>query len=131
LKKLFLTTAAITGLSRCSVHAQITYNQGWETAGLNSWTTSGSAGTVERSTTTPCTGSGTARANVYYGGNSILQSPALTGNNGGDITVSFNYKLTDFTANTTRVSDINTILVQWTTNPTGTWTTVGIIDASS
>lgn len=131
LRKLFLTTAAITGLSLGSVHAQITYTQGWETAGLNAWTTSGTADPFERSTTTPCTGSGAARANIYYGGNSVLQSPALTGNNGGDITVSFNYKLTDFSANTSGATDINTILVQWTTNPTGTWTTAGIINASS
>ncbi len=131
LKKLFLTTAAITGLSLGSAHAQITYTQGWETAGLNSWTTYSSAGAFDRTTLVPCTGGGAVRANIYYGGNSVLQSPALTGNNGGDITVSFNYKLVDYYDNTLGATDINTILVQWTTNPTaGPWTNAGIIDAS-
>ncbi|RYD98085.1 MAG: T9SS type A sorting domain-containing protein [Sphingobacteriales bacterium] len=131
LKKIFLSAAAITGLSLGSAQAQITYTQNWETAGLNSWTTSGSADPFTRSTITPCTGSGAVMANIYYGTNSILQSPALTGSNGGDITVSFNYKLTEYSSNTTGATDIGNILVQWATSPTGTWTTAGIIDASS
>ena len=131
LKKLFLTTAAIGSLSLASVHAQIAHTQGWESAGLNSWTTSGIADPFQRTTITPCTGSGAAMANVYFGAYTILQSPALTGNNGGDITVSFNYKLTQYSDNTAGATDINTIAVQWTTNPTGIWNDAGVINASS
>lgn len=130
LKKLFLS-AALSGLSLASIQAQISYTQGWDAAGLNSWTTYGSAGIFERTTTTPCTGAGVARANYYGGGSSILQSPLLTGNNGGDITVSFNYKATEWSANTTGTPDVGVVFIQWATIPSGTWTTFGVIDATN
>lgn len=59
--------------------AQIDYAYDWEPTGAGSWT-----GGFSRSTTTPCTGSASARVNNYYGGQSFLVSPALTGTNGGD-----------------------------------------------
>src|SRR5690606_23722390 len=115
-----------------SVHAQIAYTQGWETAGLNAWTPYVTADPFARTTLVPCTGGGAARANIYYVGNSVLHSLALTGNNVGGITERLNYKLVDYYDNTIGATDINTILVQWTTNPAaGPWTNAGIIDASS
>src|SRR5690606_13138995 len=83
--------------------AQIDYAYDWEPTGMGSWTTSGS-GSFSRNTTTPCTGSASARANNWYGNESFLVSPALTGTNGGDLTVSFNYKVTEYYSNGTGAS---------------------------
>lgn len=124
LTKPLLATALCISLQQMEVAAQISYTQGWETTGLNSWTTSGS-GSFSRSTTTPCTGLGSARANNYFGGASNLVSPALTGTNGGDLTVTFNYKVTQFDNNTLAapVTDFNLLAVEWSTSATGPFTT--------
>lgn len=109
--------------------AQITYNYGWEPTGDGGWTTSGS-GSFGRSTTTPCTGTASMRANNYYNLSSYLVSPALTGTNGGDLTVNFNYKVTQYSSNSTGASlaDFGYIKVEWATNSGGPWTTAYTID---
>jgi len=111
------------------LHAQINYTQGWEATGLNSWTSSGS-GSFSQSATTPCVGTGSARANNYYGNTSYLVSPALTGTNGGDLTVSFSYKVTQYGSNTTgqTLTDLGTIKLQWSVSTSGPWTDVYQID---
>ena len=115
----------ILTLSLFELNAQIAYTQGWEATGLNSWTSSGS-GSFSRSTTTPCVGTASARANNYYAGVSYLVSPALTGTNGGDLTVNFSYKVTQYSSNTTgqTLADLGTIKLQWATSTTGTWNDV-------
>ncbi len=99
--------------------AQIDYAYDWEPTGAGSWT-----GGFSRSTTTPCTGSASARVNNYYGGQSFLVSPALTGTNGGDLTVSFNYKVTEYYSNGTGASanDFGEVRVEWASSTSGPWT---------
>src|SRR5690554_1286314 len=103
--------------------AQIDYTYDWEPTGMGSWTTSGS-GSFSRQTVTPCTGSASARANNYFGNESFLVSPALTGTNGGDLTVSFNYKVTDYYSNGTGASAANfgEVRVEWASSTSGPWT---------
>ncbi|MDR3022741.1 fibronectin type III domain-containing protein, partial [Chryseobacterium sp.] len=129
MKKLLLACMFALGFS---ASAQISYSYGWDPAGLGSWTTSGS-GSFSRSTTTPCTGAGSARANNYYNSSSYLVSPELTGTNGGDLTVNFSYKVTQYSSNTTGASaaDFGVINVQWATSTSGPWTTAYTINSST
>ena len=101
--------------------AQISYTYDWEPTGQGGWTSSGS-GTFSRSTVTPCAGAASARANNYYGSSSYLVSPALTGNNGDALAVSFDYKVTQYSNNTTgaTLTDLGTIKLQWATSATAT-----------
>ena len=112
--------------------AQISYNYGWEPTGDGSWTSSGS-GSFGRSETTPCTGDGSMRANNYYNNSSYLVSPALTGSNGGDINISFAYKVTEYSSNSTGASlaDFGVIKLAWATSEAGPWQTVYTIDDTS
>ena len=112
--------------------AQISYTYGWEPAGDGSWTSSGS-GSFSRSETTPCTGTAGMRANNYYNATSYLVSPALTGTNGGNLNVSFAYKVTEYSSNSTGVSlaDFGVIKLAWATSETGPWTTAYTIDDTS
>lgn len=109
--------------------AQISYNYDWEPTGAGSWTSSGS-GSFSRSTTTPCAGSASMRANNYYNASSYLVSPVLTGTNGGDLTVNFSYKVTQYSSNSTGASlaDFGYIKLEWATNSGGPWTTAYTLD---
>src|SRR5690554_4844017 len=111
--------------------AQIDYTYDWEPTGMGSWTTSGS-GSFSRQTVTPCTGSASARANNYFGNESFLVSPALTGTNGGDLTVSFNYKVTDYYSNGTGASAANfgEVRVEWDSSTSGPWAVVYTITST-
>lgn len=108
---------------------QISYTQDWEAGGMNSWVDGGTNGGFGTSTTAPCAGT-SVRANNYYGGTSTLRSPLLTGTNGGDLTVSFNYKVVTYGDETIGASsaDFGTVRVQWATATGGPWTTVYTID---
>lgn len=112
--------------------AQISYTYDWEPTGLGSWTTSGS-GSFSRNTTTPCNGTASVRANNYYNSSSYLVSPVLTGTNGGDLTVGFSYKVTQYSSNTTGASaaDFGVINLQWSTSASGPWTTAYTISSSA
>jgi hypothetical protein len=122
--KAVLATTLIASLLQKEATAQISYTQGWETTGLNSWTTSGS-GSFSRVTTTPCAGTGVARANNYFGGTSNLVSPALTGTNGGDLNLTFKYKVTQYSNNSVAAptSDFASLVVDWGTSTSGPFTT--------
>src|SRR5690554_5620150 len=111
--------------------AQIDYTYDWEPTGMGSWTTSGS-GSFSRQTVTPCSGSASARANNYFGYESFLVSPALTGTNGGDLTVSFNYKVTDYYSNGTGASAANfgEVRVEWDSSTSGPWAVVYTITST-
>ncbi|MCS3868879.1 hypothetical protein J3D55_001795 [Chryseobacterium ginsenosidimutans] len=129
MKKLLLACMMALGIG---ASAQISYTYGWDSSGLGSWTTTGS-GTFSRSTTTPCNGAGSVRANNYYAASSYLVSPALTGTNGGDLTVGFSYKVTQYSANTTGAAsaDFGVINLQWSTSASGPWTNAYTIDSST
>ncbi|MCU7613256.1 T9SS type A sorting domain-containing protein [Chryseobacterium sp. GMJ5] len=126
MKKILLACMMTLGVMSS---AQISYTYGWEPTGLGSWTTSGS-GSFSRSTTTPCTGTGSVRANNYYNASSFLVSPALTGTNGGNLTVNFSYKVTQYSSNTTAATaaDFGVIKLDWATSASGPWTTAYTID---
>lgn len=127
-KVLFIGLMALATMSS----AQISYNYGWEPTGEGSWTSSG-YGVFERSETTPCTGVGSMVANNFYNESSYLVSPALTGTNGGDVNVSFAYKVTEFSSNSTGASlaDFGVIKLAWATSAAGPWTTSYTIDDTS
>ncbi|WP_435523735.1 fibronectin type III domain-containing protein [Chryseobacterium indoltheticum] len=110
--------------------AQISYSYGWEPTGDGSWTSGGDSGWYSRSETTPCTGIGSMRANNYYNSSSYLISPVLTGTNGGDLNVSFAYKVTEYADNDTGASlaDFGVIKLDWATSENGPWTTAYTID---
>ncbi|AYN00611.1 T9SS type A sorting domain-containing protein [Chryseobacterium sp. 3008163] len=128
MKKILLAGMMALGVA---TSAQISYNYGWEPTGLGSWTISGS-GLFDRSTTTPCAGSGSIRANNYYASTSYLTSPALLGTNGGDLSVSFSYKVTKYSDNSTgaTLADVGAIRVQYATSASGPWITTYTIQGS-
>lgn len=127
--KILFTCMVLLGIMSS---AQISYTYGWEPTGDGSWTSSGS-GSFSRSTTTPCSGTAAMRANNYYNYSSYLVSPALTGTNGGDLNVSFAYKVTEYSDNDAGVSlaDFGVIKLEWSTSATGPWTTAYTIDNTS
>lgn len=113
------------------INAQVAYTHGWEPTGLGSWTTAGT-GTFGRNTTTPCTGSASARANVYYDGTNTFTSPLLGTSNGGLITFGFDYKVTLYSSNITGAPAAQVqIDVQWSSSTTGPWNTLGTINNSN
>lgn len=114
-----------------SAGAQVTYNYGWEPTGLGSWTNAGT-GSFSRSTTTPCAGTASARANVYYDGTNTFTSPSLGTSNGGPVSFAFNYKATLFSSNTTGAPAAQVqIDVQWANSTGGPWTTFHSINSAS
>ena len=113
------------------INAQVAYTHGWEPTGLGSWTTAGT-GTFARNTTTPCAGSASARANVYYNGTNTFTSPLLGTSNGGLITFGFDYKVTLYSSNTTGAPAAQVqIDVQWSSSTTGPWNTLETISSSN
>ena len=112
--------------------AQINYSYGWEPTGLGDWVNGGSSGSFSRSTTTPCLNLASARANNYYGGTSILTSPVLSGTNGGPLTVSFSYKVTQYYTNSMGASldDFGELKIEWAASSAGPWTIIDTIDSS-
>lgn len=98
---------------------------------MGSWTTAGT-GTFDRNTTTPCAGSASARANVYYNGTNTFTSPLLGTSNGGLITFGFDYKVTLYSSNTTGAPAAQVqIDVQWSSSTTGPWNTLETISSSN
>lgn len=113
------------------INAQVAYTHGWEPTGLGSWTTAGT-GTFDRNTTTPCAGSASARANVFYNGTNTFTSPLLGTSNGGLITFGFDYKVTLYSSNTTGAPAAQVqIDVQWSSSTTGPWNTLETISSSN
>lgn len=121
--------AVLFGLSLSEGQSQVAYTYDWEPTGLV-WSSGGTSGSFSRTTTNPCSGTGSARANVYYGGNSTLTSPLLGTSNGGTVSFDFNYKVVLYSSTTTgaTASTQFTIEVQYATSTSGPWTTALLID---
>lgn len=129
MKKITLFLFAL--FSCWQINAQVAYTHGWEPTGLGSWTTAGT-GTFDRNTTTPCAGSASARANVFYNGTNTFTSPLLGTSNGGLITFGFDYKVTLYSSNTTGAPAAQVqIDVQWSSSTTGPWNTLETISSSN
>src|SRR5215813_5519452 len=98
MKKLLLMCQLLFG---SFLMAQVAYTQDWTASGLNNWTTSSSIFSNNTTANQICgTSGGTIRGEIYYGGTGQFTSPNLTGNNNGQITMSFDYKVTDYYAGT-------------------------------
>lgn len=111
--------------------SQIYYTTGWE-SGIDSWQSSGNAGSFSTSTSNACSGNQSVRANIYYGNNSILTSPALSVSDGSEATFTYSYKVMQYDSSTSpAVGDDFTLDVQWTNDLSGTWTTLETIDDSN
>ncbi|WP_084596031.1 Ig-like domain-containing protein [Flavobacterium beibuense] len=111
--------------------SQIYHYTGWEN-NLDGWQSSGNAGSYSTSTSNACSGNRSVRANIYYGNNSILTSPALSVSDGSEATFTYNFKVTEYSSSTTPASAGDfTLNVQWTNDLSGTWTTLETIDDSN
>lgn len=113
---------------------QVTYSQGWEnsTAGIAGWTNAGAS--MSRFTgTTVCTGTGAVRSNLYTAGHTnTFTSPLLGTSNGGQTTLTFQYKVANWSANTVGTPCASfSIEVLWATTTAGPWTSLGLINCSN
>lgn len=114
--------------------AQVNYSQNWTTTGLNNWTTTDF---IFSSTTTAnqiCgTTGGTIRGNRYSGNAGDFTSPNIPGNNQGLITMSFDYKVTNWSAGTvaTTAANLGTIEVQYSSSPGGPWYTAYTVNSTN
>ncbi len=114
--------------------AQVNYTQNWTTTGLNNWTTTDF---VFSSTTTAnqiCgTTGGTIRGNRYNGNAGDFTSPNIPGNNQGLVTMSFDYKVTNWSAGTvaTTAANLGTIAVQYASSTGGPWATAYTINSTN
>ncbi|RQO31717.1 hypothetical protein DBR32_07160 [Taibaiella sp. KBW10] len=125
-----LLVSATTLLSVPAAQAQIAYNYGWEPT-TSAWTNSGLF-EFERTTTAPCVATASTRANLYLGFGATYTSPVLAGSNGGDITLSYSYKVTEYTPVTVGApADFGVLTVQYAQSTSGPWTTVQTIDATN
>lgn len=111
--------------------AQITYSEGFE-SGIGGWTTStGSAWAT--TTSLVCNGTNSVRKNIYTTGTQAnFVSPLVGTSNGGVITMSFQYKVTDWSAGTVATpATFGTINVQYSSSTSGPWTTVHTINSTN
>ena len=102
---------------------QISYSQNWSATGLNSWTSQN--GLFSRTTTSVCSTTGSVRANLYstnVTGN--FASPLLTGNNSGLVTVSYLYKIINYSGGAATPATFGTLKVQYASALAGPWTDV-------
>ncbi|SEM41891.1 Por secretion system C-terminal sorting domain-containing protein [Chryseobacterium taichungense] len=131
MKKLLLAYLALIGTL---ISAQVSYTQDWTATGLNGWTTSGSVFS-RNSTASQICGStgGTIRGERYYGNTGQFTSPVLTGNNQGTVSMSFDYKVTNYSSSTTATpaANIGSIKVEYASSTSGPWTTVYTIDPTN
>lgn len=110
-------------------YSQVTYTENFD-GGLNGWTTVGGYNGAT-STTNACSGS-SLRFNLYDGGTSNnTTSPLLGTSNGGEITLSYAYKVIDFTGGAATPNPWGNIAVQYSTTATGPWTTVQTVNAGN
>lgn len=110
-----------------TAQSQVTYFENWDsvtnTAGWGTlWT---------RNTTQPCGGvGGMLRRNIWSAATSAaLVSPNLGVSNGGLVTMSFEYKITDWSAGTVATTaNFGTVSIEYAPTATGPWTPVGVIN---
>lgn len=116
--------------------AQVNYTQDWTATGLNNWTSGGSVFSRITTANQICgTTGGTIRGNRYSGNEGDFTSPNIPGNNQGVVTMSFDYKITDWSAGTVATPastiGINGIAVQYSNNAGGPWITASTISSAN
>jgi hypothetical protein len=122
LRFLYLAFLALV-LQIPNANAQISYSANFN-ANSTGW-----SGNIIRTTATSACGSPSMRRNLFGGataGNMV--SPALVGNNLGQITVNYNYKCAIWSANTVGQNPWGNFNVQVGTTPFGPWTTVATVN---
>ncbi|MCX8533787.1 fibronectin type III domain-containing protein [Chryseobacterium luquanense] len=114
--------------------AQVNYSQDWTATGLSNWTSTSSVFTRNATAGQICgTTGGTIRGNRYSGNAGDFTSPNIPGNNQGLVTMSFDYKITDWSAGTvaTPAATIGTIAVQYSNNVGGPWVTAYTVNSTN
>lgn len=122
-----------------SASAQINFTESWD-SGLGSWTFDGSD--LEQTDVLPCTSTGSVRTNLYedffgiFGSESnTLKSPLLGVSNGGTVTLTYEYKLLDYTSSGVPTNATpnpwGNIKVEYAYAETGPWTTVQTINQTN
>jgi len=120
---LLAMVVAISGVIWQPVFAQVSYTQTWATTGLNSWASQN--GGFLRTTTSICATTGSVRANIYNtNATGNFRSPSLSGNNGGLITMSYQYKIINWSGGGATPNTFGTLKVQYGSSTTGPWTDV-------
>lgn len=117
---IFLLTFFISMFS----YGQISYSQNWSASGLNSWTSQN--GSFSRTTQMICATTASVRANIYStNATGNFASPLLSGNNGGLVTVSYLYKVINYSSpNGATPATFGTLKVQYASALAGPWTDV-------
>lgn len=119
----FLLLSSLAGIG------QISYSETFDT-GLDSWTTVGGFG-AGQTTVNPCS-VGSVRFNLYSGSTTnVTTSPSVGTSNGGTITLTYNYKVIDYTGGGATTNPWGTMLVQYASSASGPWTTAQTVDASN
>ncbi len=116
-----------------TARAQVSYSEDFNAGTLGGWTSGGGAYGYH-TTDLPCSGSGSARANLYgsFSSTWTLSSPLVGTTLGGVIILSFDYKVTDYFAGTAATPNPwGSVNVQYASSSTGPWTTVATIDATN
>jgi hypothetical protein len=126
LKKFIFRSAGIVAFLLVfggSVWGQVNYTQTWAAIGLNGWTSQN--GIFGRTTTAICATTGSVRANLYnFNATGNFASPSLTGNNAGLVTMSYQYKIINFTGAGATGNTFGTLKVQYSAALAGPWTDV-------
>ena len=131
MKKLLLMCQLLFG---AFLMAQVNYTQDWTATGLNNWTTTDFIFSRTTTANQICgTTGGTIRGNRYSGNEGGFISPNIPGNNQGVVTLSFDYKVTDWSAGTvaTTAANLGTIAVQYSSSAGGPWTTAYTINSTN
>ncbi len=114
--------------------AQINYTQNWNAGSIAGWTNSSSSWSNWSVTSSQvCEGSGMARKNIYTtstAGN--FTSPNVGQSIGTAVTMTYQYKVTNWSAGTTATpATFGAINVQYAATTAGPWTTVQTINSTN
>ena len=131
MKKLLLMCHLLLG---AFLMAQVNYTQNWTAAGLNGWTSTNSVFSSTTVANQICgTTGGTIRGNRYSGNSGDFTSPNIPGNNQGLVSMTFDYKVTNWSVGTvaTPAAAIGTIDVQYSNNAGGPWVTAYTVNSTN
>jgi hypothetical protein len=123
---MLLMVMMLTLFSGINAEAQVAVTYDFN-ANATGWT-----GNITRTSATTACGSASMRRNMYSSattGNMV--SPLVGTTLGGAITLKYNYKVANWSANTVGTSGFGSFNVQYGASATGPWTTVQTIDASN
>ena len=123
LASLFMVMSFFAGQD---VLAQVSYSNDFN-ANATGWT-----GTITRTTATTACGSASMRRNMYASATTGTMISPLTGTSlGGAMTLTYDYKVANWSANTVGTTGWGSFNVQYGATATGPWTTVQTVDTSN